>query len=329
MVKGGQRNKPEELLKLDNFTWEKLNIYDKEQLDKFCKNCDMIINCAGPAYVISRTIAESALNTGTIYLDVSDALAADIEFVVNKSQLGEFIIAAGYYPGIVGMLLRNLSEHFDTIDSICGISGGDEKFTAISCIDIALSSESGSAISDSYWENGSFHKTDDKFRFEHCEAVGKKVYIKRFISNEISALLDEMNVGKLDWFDISENNGAGMAAMKYYNLREKFDMDEVISRLSESISKSQKENNNEWNVLDITATRQKNGEYKSVHIRMELGGTYGITALAVAKVAKASFERERGNGIIWANTLIPFSIIEKYKMIDNSFVFSYEEECEI
>ena len=328
-VKGGQRHKPVELSDLDNFTWEELDIYDKGQLNEFCKGCDMIINCAGPAYVISRTIAESSANMGVVYLDVSDALAADSGFIEKMAQSGEYIIAAGYYPGLVGMLIRSLSEHFDTIESIRGISGGDEAFTAISCIDIALSGESGYAVSDSYWENGSFHRSDEKFRLDFCEAVGKKVYIKRFISNEIAVLLNEMNIGRLDWFDISENNGAGIAAMKYYSLRDKFDMNEVIGRLSESISKMNNDSRKEWNVLDITADGQKDDEYKSIHIRLELGGTYGITALAVAEAAKAAMEKERSKGIIWANTIIPFSAIENYKKIDDSFVFSYEEEFEI
>ena len=328
-LKGGQRHKPGSLMYLDNFTWEKLDIYDKDQLDSFCYGCDMVINCAGPAYIISKTIAESAANAGAVYLDVSDALASEKEFLDEKMQTGEFVIAAGYNPGIVGMLIRSLSEHFDTIDSIRGISGGDEAFTAISCIDIALSGESGSASSDSYWENGAFHKSDDRFRLDYCDAVEKKVYMKRFISNEIAMLLVENNAKRLEWFDISENNGAGMAAMKYYSLREKYDINEVISRLSESIAKSQPSVGSEWSVLDITADGEKDGEYISVHIRMELGGTYGITALAVAETAEKVLESERRTGLIWANTLIPFGVIDRYGREDPTFKFSYEEESEI
>ena len=328
-VKGGQRHEPKALIELENFTWEHLDIYDKKSLDSFCNGCDLIINCAGPAYIVSRAIAEAAASAGIIYTDVSDALISDKEFNKNAGN-GEFIVGLGYYPGIVGMLLNNLSTHFDRIDRIYGISGGNEAFTAISCIDIALSGESGAAVSDCYWENGSFHKTNEKLKYDYFEPVGRSVYKKRFISNEIATLLPRLNVGKLEWFDITESNTVGVAAMKYYSLRDKYEIDEIIRRLSESISKSGKDSEgDEWNILDITANGQKDGEDLTVHIELRLGGTYKITAFAVAETVARVFENKRKQGMIWANEMIPFSAVEDYKKFDEDFVFSYEEEFEI
>lgn len=329
-IKGGQRHEPESMKELKNFSWTYLDVYDKENLIEFCNGCSAVVNCAGPAYIISKSIAEAALISGATYIDVSDALAVNDDFLNEYSDKGRFVIASGYYPGLIGMLIRKITEHFDRTDHICGYSGGDEEFTAISCIDIALSGESGKAVSNGYWKNGCFHKTGEVIKFDYCDVVGREVYIKQFISNELAVLLEEVSIGELKWFDLSASNIAGMAAMKYYQMRDKYQISELIAKLKDSINKlSDNRDVHEWNVLDITASGEKNGEYKKLHFRMELGGTYGLTSFIVAETVKAVLQLDDTKGIMWANTIIPYSVIEKYSLIDDEFTFTLEEESEI
>lgn len=120
---GGQRSEPDFCKYPENFRWKHLDINDGEELSDFCGECDVVLNCAGPAYVLFEKVALASAKAGAVYVDVTDALMFNDEVMSRVDGKGKFYIAAGYYPGITGVMLKKVIEQFDRIDSLTGYSG--------------------------------------------------------------------------------------------------------------------------------------------------------------------------------------------------------------
>ena len=71
---GGQRSEPDFCKYPENFRWKHLDINDDEELSDFCGECDVVLNCAGPAYVLFEKVALASARAGAVYVDVTDAL---------------------------------------------------------------------------------------------------------------------------------------------------------------------------------------------------------------------------------------------------------------
>ena len=64
----------------------------------------------GPAYVLFEKVALASARAGAVYVDVTDALMFNDEVMSRVDGKGKFYIAAGYYPGITGVMLKKVIE---------------------------------------------------------------------------------------------------------------------------------------------------------------------------------------------------------------------------
>lgn len=77
----------------------------------FAKDCDVVLNCAGPAAVIYDKVARACLNAGIAYVDASlDVIVADELKAVKESQDVDIILGAGTMPGLVEMLIADVAR---------------------------------------------------------------------------------------------------------------------------------------------------------------------------------------------------------------------------
>lgn len=93
----------------------RVDIFQQEELEAFVKDCDYVINCAGPSWKVKDRVARSCFRQGAVYIDVAggQALIRDLK-MLGRVRPGTGITSAGVYPG--------LSEIF--LKWVCGQCGG-------------------------------------------------------------------------------------------------------------------------------------------------------------------------------------------------------------
>lgn len=313
---GGQRSKPDFSKYPENFKWKHLDINNDDELLDFCSECDVVLNCAGPAYILFEKVALASARAGAVYVDVTDALMFNDEIISRVSGKGKFYIAAGYYPGITGVMLKKVIKQFDKINSLIGYSGGSEVYSVLSCLDIIMSGSSPHCI-NGYYKNGEPVKCGNGFESCDEKLFGKKVMMKQFLGNELYSVLKKYPKDRIEechWYNITSDNVIGLMAMKYYQLCNRMDFHQLYSELSTYLEEIEtKTPDDEWSSLYIVAEGLKNDEIKTVKLRIDLKNTMDITAYAAASMALVALERNDDIGIYWANDILSEDIMEDYR----------------
>jgi len=336
-IQGGQRREPDYSKYPSNFTWKHLDVNNDKELADFCKGCDIIVNCSGPAYMLLEKVALAAATAGAIYVDVSDALVFDDEVRSRIEGKGTFYLASGFYPGITGVMLKKAISSFDRINTITGYSGGAELYSLIGCLDIIMSGTSPYCLNGYYLKDGKPVKSIVGMNYCENELFEGKVFLKHFLSNEMYSVVKRYspeNIGELHWYDVSSDNVIGLMAMKYYQFHNKVSFDEMYAEMGKYLNKIEKKTeNDEWAVLYIFASGISGGEEKTVSIKIDLNSTSDITAYSVATTALRVLERNDPKGVYWANEILSDNIMDVYKKkCDERGIpcgWLYEEESEL
>lgn len=105
--KGG--NKPVTLKQ--GWTETEVDALDLSAGIRFVKDCDVVLNCAGPAAVIYDKVARACLRAGVPYVDASlDVLVADELKTVQEKQDVDLVLGAGTMPGLAEMLIADIAR---------------------------------------------------------------------------------------------------------------------------------------------------------------------------------------------------------------------------
>ncbi|SFP69255.1 Saccharopine dehydrogenase NADP binding domain-containing protein [Actinomadura madurae] len=87
----------------------RVDLNDADALRAFCAGCDVVVNCAGPSYLVLDTVARAALAGGAHYVDAAgDAAAADA-LGQGPARRKAAVFSAGLMPGLSGLLPRLLA----------------------------------------------------------------------------------------------------------------------------------------------------------------------------------------------------------------------------
>lgn len=99
-----------------------IDVLDAKQVEKFCSQCKIIINCTSPASVIGTRILEECVNQGIDYIDPFGEGQSEKYIADNRKKIEEkkcrVILAAGTYPGLSEMLFKYVLKDNDS-EKIC------------------------------------------------------------------------------------------------------------------------------------------------------------------------------------------------------------------
>lgn len=318
IVKGGQRHEPGNLSELDHFKWSFLDIYDSDSLNSFCTDCKVVINCAGPEFMIRDRVAQAAMKAGAIYVDVSNAAILDQEQVPVLAANGVNVVGAGFYPGISGLLLKRVIHHLlDITDHVNCYVGGSERFTTTSLADILTSGYSSIGMTDCYWLND--HIVADRgnmLKKEFVSGIDAPVYKKPYLSKEIQELLKQSNVEELHWYNIASSDAMFHLAVKFYQIQQEFSTKEALKQLDPYLKEQSDE---EWAALVIDATGIKDGKNVRCLLNLQMEKSYIMTGTIAAEAARQVVRTTKPNGIYWAHEVLPIDFM-------NHFVFSNDQD---
>jgi NAD(P)-dependent dehydrogenase (short-subunit alcohol dehydrogenase family) len=117
-----------------------VDLADPEQLDAFCRGCQVVVNCAGPSYRILDTVARTTLDVGAHYVDAAGDLPALDALRTNRPTpptTQAVVFSAGVMPGLTGLLPRALAR--DATPTRLDIYvGGAAAITPASAVDVLL-----------------------------------------------------------------------------------------------------------------------------------------------------------------------------------------------
>lgn len=309
-VKGGQRRKPTELLKLNNFKWCYLDIFDSNSLYEFCKDCTIIINCAGPETVIKDAVAKEAMLVGAKYIDVSSAMLLNQKEIDNLATNGENYVGAGFYPGITGLLLRRVFNLLDKTNNVNCYVGGSESYTKTSISDILTSAYGAIGETDSYWKDKDIKSEKiNIMKKEFVPEIDDPVYKRPYLSREILDILKRNPIQELHWYNIAPNDLIFRLAVQFNQIRLESSVEEAIEQLGSSLDYTLED---EWIALVIVALGVKNGKSVKNILTLRMKTSFELTGNVAAEVARLTYANTRPKGIYWAHEVLPLDFMEKY-----------------
>lgn len=323
IVKGGQRHEPTKLMKINNFKWCYLDIFDTDNLNSFCADCTIVINCAGPEFMIKSQVAKAAIKAGAIYIDVSNAILIDQEDSRELIENGVCYVGAGFYPGISGLLLKRVTDELlDQTDCVNCYVGGAERYTKTSLSDILMSAYSSIGKTDCYWkENGIVEDKINMLKKEFVSGIDAPVYKKLFISREILDILKLRKIEELHWYNIASNDFMLRLAVQFYQLQQEVSLEDALKQLQLHLGEQSKD---EWIALVINALGMKNGKNVRCQLNLQVESSYEMTGTVAAQVARNVIYTKRSNGIYWANEVLPLDFVNHYNF-SNDYDF-YDEK---
>ncbi|WP_324194352.1 saccharopine dehydrogenase NADP-binding domain-containing protein [Nocardia blacklockiae] len=119
---------------------------DVDSLAEFCAGARLVLNCAGPSYLLADRVARAALGAGSDYVDVSGDGPAyrllDGSPLLRGARTA--VLAAGMLPGVANVVPRVLAGDL-TGARLVVHAGGIEPFAPASAGDLALSLDSSDA----------------------------------------------------------------------------------------------------------------------------------------------------------------------------------------
>jgi hypothetical protein len=126
---------------------------DPDSLAEFCAGTRLVLNCAGPSYLLLDRVARVALAAGSDYVDVSGD--GPTHRLLAGSQLLDggrtAVLSAGMLPGLANVVPRLLADDL-TGARLVVYAGGIEPFAPASAGDLALSLDSSDgAADDGHW----------------------------------------------------------------------------------------------------------------------------------------------------------------------------------
>jgi len=317
-IRGGQRHKPLEMDDDSNFKWMKVDLYNEEELYKFCKGCDVILNCAGPSYLVGDRVAIATAKANAFYVDTFGADLLEKLLLEKKlDKEGLFVISAGSFPGASGVLPCWLAEQdFEKVTSMTSYAGGREHCSKCAGADLLLSSIANYGIPNAFIKNDSVVRTSDDNKDKvYIPFLKEQVFKQKFLSNETIKLAKLLNLEEACWYNIiidkAVNDSISKSCTKLSMDNSNSALQEAVAELSDAASMALG-GNDPWYVMTTELQGEKDGEIIRRRCILHSKSSYELSGVVAAATVEAVLKHKMKNGIYWAfEVLDPIETVEK------------------
>lgn len=171
-----------------------VDVDDEKSLNSFCSMCDLVINCAGPSYLIKDKIAKAAALSQTPYID---AFGCGKTIELCKANGGMNIIGVGFIPGISGLIIKKLAQS-GLGDSLYELYHGGEEMGGKAALMDVVKSSLNLYIKPGYClENGKLRKHNDFDVYEYEEDFDRPIIKKLCFTEEDQQLANAIGIKNL------------------------------------------------------------------------------------------------------------------------------------
>ena len=172
----------------------RVDVDDEKSLEFFCSMCDLIINCAGPSYLIKDKVAKAAALSQKPYID---AFGCGKTIELCKANGGMNIIGVGFIPGISGMIVKELAQGGFDDCSYELYHGGEEMGGKAALMDIVKSSLEQYIKPGYCMEDGELRKHNDFDVYEYEEDFDRPIIKKLCFTEEDQQLANIIGIKNL------------------------------------------------------------------------------------------------------------------------------------
>ncbi|MFI7707999.1 saccharopine dehydrogenase NADP-binding domain-containing protein [Nonomuraea sp. NPDC049480] len=135
---------------------------DPASLARFCRGCRVVVNCAGPSYLLQDRVARAARAAGADYVDAAGNPAAFPELAPGGTGNGAAdgwvaVVEAGMLPGLTGVLPRHLAALAGSDSGPLRLdvyTGGLDRLTPAAAGDVMLVGQEEQGAALAAWRGG-------------------------------------------------------------------------------------------------------------------------------------------------------------------------------
>jgi hypothetical protein len=183
-----------------------VDVYDRDSLLNFCKDCHIIVNCAGPSFHVLDRVARVAFACGADYVDPGgdDPLylrLAEFEFVDSGRRS---VLSAGIMPGLTMLLPRALAgAGFDRVSGLTAYIGLRDHLTKVGAADYLLSLGGGFGESLAAWRGGArVSRALEPLAQVELPFFPGRVNAHPYLSRETERLARAIGLVEVSWYSV-------------------------------------------------------------------------------------------------------------------------------
>lgn len=182
-----------------NCRYVRVDISDEEEVERFCQECDVVLNCAGASYLNGEKVARIAGRLGKPYIDPSGEAFLE-ERIADISKKSVFVLSSGFFPGMSGLLMRYICDSFEHPETISGLSASNEVPSQSAIEDFILTNLSGFGMALHYYENGELTRDNT----EIVEIISKKPFrFQNYLTVEAERIACNYSLRRANWYNAS------------------------------------------------------------------------------------------------------------------------------
>lgn len=312
-ILGGQRKE----VPLKYGKWVFADIFDPVSLKNFCKQCDVVINAAGPSTLIKGTVAECCAKLGVDYVDISgESIYIERTGPKFEAAKNSFVIGAGLEAGLSGLLPYYLKRNFDEIEIANCYLGSRERISRSSLVDVLGSCFIDSGYANACYDHGEIKPVTSTLMEGKQKILGfcEDMYLKPYISNEIISMAKKCEMGRVTWYHaIADEQIMEILASMFETVSniEQEDFQKVLVDKYMPIFEAIANTKPRFNTLVYDFLGTKNGEKLHTLSICQIDEGYLVCGAMAAFAAEQVLQGNVAQGISWAcDILDPVKTVE-------------------
>ena len=285
-----------------------LDVDISDDLEAFCSQCSIIVNCAGASFVNGEKIARVAAKYHIPVVDPSGEsfLEDRIADIRNESV---YVLSSGFFPGMTGLLMKYLCESLKSVDCIMGLSITNEIPSRSAIKDFILTNTAGFGTALNYYENGEL-KRDEIPIYRIVE--NKEYTLQNYYTIELQRITQSYKPRRANWYYASfgeEITKLMQEAVIKYSLKQG---DEALQQSVDSIIKLFEMtcgSTAAYNYIHIEVTGSNNNQDLIRTADVHSSYSSDISSIIAAYTVKALAEKQPDFGIYYAMDIVDLEAV--------------------
>ncbi|MEV4020271.1 saccharopine dehydrogenase NADP-binding domain-containing protein [Nonomuraea angiospora] len=204
--------------------WQ-VDALDAAELARFCAGCRVVVNCAGPSYLLRDRVARAAFAAGADYVDAAGDAAAFAQLSGTGTQGRTAVLSAGMLPGLTGLVPRHLATlaSADLIPNAghgrgSGLrldvyTGGLDRLTPAAAGDFLLAGQEERGAALAAWRDGArVARALSPVHDVQLPYFPGPVTAYPYLSAEAERVAGELGLAEARWYNVITGDGVLAAA---------------------------------------------------------------------------------------------------------------------
>ncbi|MEV6033894.1 saccharopine dehydrogenase NADP-binding domain-containing protein [Nonomuraea sp. NPDC052116] len=193
--------------------WQ-VDALDAAELARFCTGCQVVVNCAGPSYLLRDRVARAAFAAGADYVDAAGDAAAFAQADAG-TQGRTAVLSAGMLPGLTGLVPRHLAA---LASPNAGLrldvyTGGLDRLTPAAAGDFLLAGQEERGAALAAWRDGArVARALTPVHDVQLPYFPGPVTAYPYLSAEAERVAAELGLAEARWYNVITGDGVLAAA---------------------------------------------------------------------------------------------------------------------